>query len=1115
MALPAFAATETINYTYDDAYRLTQVASDSGYVEDYTYDEVGNRTEKVVEKAIIITATAGTGGSISPAGGVPVWPGSDQSFDITANGPNYIEDVLVDGASVGPLSNYTFTNVTSPHTIEARFFDYGVTIDPTSQAFPQSGGTGSVGISMLNACAWTAESYIPWITITSEGSGTGNGAITYSVSEGTNIAPRTGTITVAGQTFTVTQAAAIFDTGGLDTTFNAPNGAVTFDSDSNGSDGYAMEIQADGKIVVVGRIYGDTTSAVVLRYNNDGTLDNSFGTNGIVMYSVNGWNAVSAVALQPDGKIVVAGATYDGTYGEVAVSRFNADGTLDNSFGTDGLVTYNSNWGAEGNAVAIQPDGKIVVAGGSYNGLDSVLVLRYNADGTLDNSFGTNGRVTYTDIGWTHGYAMAIQPDGKIVVAGTGYYDDTTSALILRYNTDGSLDNSFGTNGLATYSDDAEDYGNAMAIQPDGKIVVAGRNYNGAIGAVLVLRYNADGTLDNNFGTSGVVNYTDGSSSYGSAVAVQPDGKTVVVGQTYDGTAVLVLRYGADGIPDNTFGAQGVVTYNSGAGAAVAIQPDGKIAVAGSSYDGPNPAILVLRINGDTTGQHSLSVNKSGAGSGSVMSSETPVPFIDCGTTCTRSYNQGDSVMLTALAAEGSTFTGWSGDCSGTASPVDTAMLDRDMTCMATFNLNQHTLTVSTAGTGSGTVGGSGTYNFGTVHQATASANTGAAFTGWSGDCTSTASPYDVTMLDRDMTCTATFTFNTYTITETSSTNGNINCTPTPVTYGSSSTCTISPNIGYSIDTLIVDGIAQSPAPSSYSFNNVKETHTIAATFADTTEPSLAVSTLSDGTWTANGTFNVSGEAIDDGSGLLGVTVNGNAVTVTEGAFSTAVSLVTGANVITVIATDNSGNTMIDARAINYDPYAPAIVIDQPADNSKTNNQTITISGSVDDNSNVTGIYNGNSLVAFDFDSQTGAFSANVGLTYGINTIEVDASDLALNTSTSKRTVIFDNVAPSLSIANPPQDITTSQTSINVQGTVSDLTIPTVTMTVDGGTPVTLAVTSGQFIKTITFTVEKTYVIQVTAVDETGNRSTVTRNVIYRMTTPPTHSFLTTRPAFQ
>jgi hypothetical protein len=262
--------------------------------------------------------------------------------------------------------------------------------------------------------------------------------------------------------------------------------------------------------------------------------------------------------------------------------------------------------------------------------------------------------------------------------------------------------------------------------------------------------------------------------------------------------------------------------------------------------------------------------------------------------------------------------------------------------------------------------------------------------------------------------------------------------------------------------------------------------------------PALSVSTLSDNAWTSNGTLNISGDVYDDGSGLQGLTINGIAVTVNpDNTFSHAMTLGEGVNIIAVLATDNAGNETIAKRTINYDAYAPVIVIDQPADNSKTNNQSLTVSGYVDKYSTVTRVMNNSAPLPFGFNEGNGTFSLNATLTFGTNTVEVDASNLAQNTSTAKRTIIFDNVAPSLAITEPPQDVTTSQASLDVKGAVSDVTIKTVTVQVDGSAPENLVVTAGQFAKTITFTSEKTFVIQVTAVDEAGNVSTVTRNVIY------------------
>jgi hypothetical protein len=245
--------------------------------------------------------------------------------------------------------------------------------------------------------------------------------------------------------------------------------------------------------------------------------------------------------------------------------------------------------------------------------------------------------------------------------------------------------------------------------------------------------------------------------------------------------------------------------------------------------------------------------------------------------------------------------------------------------------------------------------------------------------------------------------------------------------------------------------------------------------------------------------LNVSGMAFDDSSGLQGVTVNGNPTTVTDGLFTAAVLLAPGANTITVVATDNASNTTTDTRSINYDPYAPVIDITMPADNSKTAAQVITLSGIVDVYSAVSGITNNSLPVIFSFDAETGAFTSDVTLVYGMNTIQVNAGDLAGNTASAVRTVVYDNLAPALSITEPSQDITTGYPTVTVRGEVNDLTIPAVTISVDSGTPETLTVTSGQFEKELTFTEQKTYVVTITAVDEAGNSSTATRNVIYHV----------------
>jgi hypothetical protein len=269
----------------------------------------------------------------------------------------------------------------------------------------------------------------------------------------------------------------------------------------------------------------------------------------------------------------------------------------------------------------------------------------------------------------------------------------------------------------------------------------------------------------------------------------------------------------------------------------------------------------------------------------------------------------------------------------------------------------------------------------------------------------------------------------------------------------------------------------------------------------DTTAPVLTVSTLSDGSWTNNELLNVAGEVTDD-TGIQQLTVNGAIVTVNpDGSFSYPINLQEGPNTITVIATDLAGNqSSTDTRTINLDQDAPIITITSPADNVKTKQSPIDVTGTVDDQSTVTIKVNDSDQVPAVMNGND--FSLQIPLVYGINTIEVIATDSAGNTSTAKRTVIFDDQNPSLSVTDPPQDIKTNQADMIIKGEAGDdLTAVIVTVTMDNNI-YTPAVTNGQFGQPVTFTDKKTYQIYVKAVDEAGNETTVQRNVVYDTTAP-------------
>ena len=281
----------------------------------------------------------------------------------------------------------------------------------------------------------------------------------------------------------------------------------------------AVVLQRDGKIVAGGYAFnGDNVSNFALaRYNPDGRLDTTFGTGGTVTTSAANSNADywgTAILLQGDGKIVTAGWV-EFTF---ALARYNPDGSLDATFGTGGTVTTSFGaypLSAYANAIALQGDGKIVAAGSVDKSFFAL--ARYNPDGSLDATFGMGGKVI-TALGPLDSYgfpsfdaqvkAVALQGDGKIVVAGDKFDGGSVDIFALaRYNPDGSLDATFGTGGtvttiVSTDSSEHNDSANALALQRDGKIVAAGASGTGGFTQFALARYNPDGSLDATFGTT-------------------------------------------------------------------------------------------------------------------------------------------------------------------------------------------------------------------------------------------------------------------------------------------------------------------------------------------------------------------------------------------------------------------------------------------------------------------------------------------------------------------------------------------------------------------------------------------------------------------------------------
>lgn len=387
--------------------------------------------------------------------------------------------------------------------------------------------------------------------------------------------------------------------GVLDNSFGT-NGRVITDIVSEDNAARNLVIQPDGKIVVAGKSNtGNIDQFALARYDVNGVLDNTFGSGGLVVTNVSmGDDVIRGMALQADGKIVVVG--YAGVVNEfLAVARYNADGTLDNTFATNGidslLIINNPGDGDRSvpNDVKIQSDGKIVIVGFVKNssGKNAFAVVRYNSNGTLDTSFGIGGKqVIFYGTGDSELETLAIQSDGKIVIAGHYYNGSDKDFYTARINQFG-MDNSFGTNGVATYdSGSGDDEAWAMELQADGSILLAGNISNGNDADFGLLKYTTAGVLDNTFGTAGVVTTELGGNvdDYPTQVIMQPDGKILVTGVKFETTQDLVIaRYSSTGILDNTFGINGLVIEDinntNDISFDIALQADGKIVITGVS----------------------------------------------------------------------------------------------------------------------------------------------------------------------------------------------------------------------------------------------------------------------------------------------------------------------------------------------------------------------------------------------------------------------------------------------------------------------------------------------------------------------------------------------------
>lgn len=399
-------------------------------------------------------------------------------------------------------------------------------------------------------------------------------------------------------------------TGELDPTFGVGGVAVTSIS---GSADNALDIvlQPDGKIIAAGAAIASFSSYdfAVARYFPNGKLDPTFGNNGISVTSFWSGNDIArSVALQTDGKIVVAGQSGS----QLAVARYNTNGQLDTTFDGDGLVAINSGpFDSDWQSVSVQSDGKILVSGAVSNGNNFDLALvRLNSNGTLDNTFDGDGtRALSVGSGSDLLLDHVTQNDGKIVITGRSHSAGNVEfdMFVGRLNANGSLDNTFDGDGLKTIAfGSGFDGANDVALQPDGKIVLAGstRNTSNSDLDFAVVRLNTNGSFDTTFDTDGKATWKLSSGTdelYG--IRVQKDGKILAAGTIGDDFGLVRLQ--SNGALDSSFNGNGFARTSLSFGAdiayAIAQQPDGDIVLAGQQNSGNNANFAIARFKGDAT----------------------------------------------------------------------------------------------------------------------------------------------------------------------------------------------------------------------------------------------------------------------------------------------------------------------------------------------------------------------------------------------------------------------------------------------------------------------------------------------------------------------------------
>lgn len=395
----------------------------------------------------------------------------------------------------------------------------------------------------------------------------------------------------------VSTGSAVGSPGDLDPAFGSGGKRTLLVGVDSGA--YASALQHDGKIVLGGWSKAGSTAPTrfaLVRFTKRGSLDRGFGSRGWLTSSIGAGSSIFALAVERGGKIVAGGTAQENQRSAFTLARYRLNGSLDISFGVGGTVRTEIGASSGARALATQVDGKIIAGGGFTDDLNrgGFALVRYRTNGSLDPTFGTGGVAT-TEIGGDRDVitGLAIQPDGKIIAVGSsrcGHY--CSKFALARYTSYGSLDSTFGSGGTVTTAIQGSDAAAAVARQHDGKIVVAGTSSR-ILGApsFAVARFTDEGSLDTTFGGDGMVTTLVGTASEAAGLAIRGDGKIVVGGDGGSPTKLefAVVRYRQNGSVDRSFGAKGTTTTSVDRGQtyayALAQQRDGRIVMSGRAYN--------------------------------------------------------------------------------------------------------------------------------------------------------------------------------------------------------------------------------------------------------------------------------------------------------------------------------------------------------------------------------------------------------------------------------------------------------------------------------------------------------------------------------------------------